>query len=166
VFTVINPKSVWILAFIDEAKAGEIAVGQPAQIVLRSQPSRRLDGRVARIQPESDRVNEERRVEVAFATIPEDFNLGEQAEVYITTRHLARAVLVPEGAIENLGSGSGTVWTVEDGRLQQHQVSLGHRLLDGRYEIRGGLPDQAAVVARLTSGLRVGRGATIETRKR
>jgi HlyD family secretion protein len=86
VFTIIDAKSVWVLAYIDETKAGEIAVGRPAEIVLRSQPSRRIAGRVARIQPESDRVNEERRVEVAFNAIPENFNLGEQAEVYIKLR--------------------------------------------------------------------------------
>ena len=150
-----------MLAYIDESKAGEIAVGQPAEIVLRSEPSRRIAGRVARIQPESDRVNEERRIEVAFNAIPENFNLGEQAEVYITTVHLAQALLVPEAAIEDLGKAAGTVWTVEDGRLQQRQVMLGHRLLDGRYEITGGLPDKAAVVTQLASGLRVGRAADI-----
>ena len=32
------------------------------------------------------------------------------------------------------------MWTVEDGRLAQHEVTLGHRLLDGRYEITGGVP--------------------------
>ena len=161
VFTIIDPKTVWVLAYIDESKAGEIAVGQVAEIVLRSEPSKRIPGRVARIQPESDRVNEERRIEVAFNVIPENFNLGEQAEVYITTNHLAQALLVPEAAIEALGKTTGTVWTVEDGRLQQRQVTLGHRLLDGRYEITGGLPDGAAVVTPLGRGLRVGRAANI-----
>ena len=50
---------------------------------------------------------------------------------------------------------------MEDGRLQQRQVILGHRLLDGRYEITGGLPDKAAVVTQLGRGLRVGRAADI-----
>ena len=145
VFTMIDPKTVWVLAYIDESKAGEIAVGQPAEIVLRSEPSKRIAGRVARIQPESDRVNEERRIEVAFDLIPANFNLGEQAEVYITTVYLAQALLVPEAAIEAARQDHGTVWTVEDGRLQQRQVMLGHRLLDGRYEITGGVPDKAAV---------------------
>jgi HlyD family secretion protein len=40
VFTLIDPKSVWVLAFIDESKAGEIAVDEPAEIVLRSRPNR------------------------------------------------------------------------------------------------------------------------------
>jgi HlyD family secretion protein len=161
VFTIIDARTVWVLAYIDESKAGEIAVGQPAEIVLRSEPSWRIAGRVARIEPESDRVNEERRIEVAFNQIPENFNLGEQAEVYITTVHLPQALLVPEAAIEDLGKTSGTVWMVENGRLQQRQVTLGHRLLDGRYEITGGLRDKAAVVTQLGRGMRVGRAADV-----
>ena len=121
VFTLIDPKSVWVLAFIDESKAGEIKVGEPAEIVLRSHPAARLTGRVARIEPESDRVNEERRVEIAFDQIPANANLGEQAEVYITTLRLPQALLVPEAAISGLGKDHGTVWTVEDGKLQQHE---------------------------------------------
>jgi HlyD family secretion protein len=157
VFTIIDPKTVWVLAYVDETKAGEIAVGQPAEIVLRSQPSQRIAARVARLQPESDRVNEERRVEVAFNEIPANFNLGEQAEVYVTTVRLPEALLVPEAAIMGLGKNQGTVWTVEEGHLEQRQVTLGHRLLDGRYEITGGVPNKAAVVAQLRNGLRVGR---------
>jgi HlyD family secretion protein len=166
VFTLIDPKSVWVLAFIDESKAGEIQVGKPAEIVLRSRAGQRIAGRVARIEPESDRVNEERRIEVAFAQIPANFNLGEQAEVYITTVHLAQALLVPEAAIIGLGKNQGTVWTVEDGRLQQHGVTLGHRLLDGRFEIIGGLPNKAVVVTQLRSGLRVGRAANTDEEPR
>ena len=161
VFTIIDPNIIWVLAYIDESKAGEVAVGQEADVVLRSQPAQRIAGYVARIEPESDRVNEERRIEVAFDHIPKNFNLGEQAEVYITTVHLAQALLVPESAVAELGRNNGIVWTVEAGHLQRHQVTLGHRLLDGRYEITGGVPDNAAVVIQLRSGLRVGRAATI-----
>ena len=161
VFTLIDPKTIWVLAYIDESKAGEIEVGEPAEIVLRSHPNQRLSGRVARIEPESDRVNEERRVEVAFEHIPAYANLGEQAEVYITTVRLAQALLVPETAILGLSKDRGTVWTVEDGHLRQRDVTLGHRLLDGRYEITGGVPANALVVTQLRSGLRAGRVATI-----
>jgi HlyD family secretion protein len=161
VFTLIDPNSVWVLAFIDESKAGEIQVGEPADVVLRSHPGQRLRGKVARIEPESDRVNEERRVEIVYEKLPDTFYLGEQAEVYITTVRLPQALLVPEAAIVGLAKNRGTVWTVEDGHLQQHEVMLGHRLLDGRYEIVGGLPDKAQVVVQLRSGLRVGRAATI-----
>jgi HlyD family secretion protein len=77
---------------------------------------------------------------------------------------LAQALLVPEAAIVGLGKNRGTVWTVEDGRLQQRAVTLGHRLLDGRYEITSGVPDKAMVLAQLRSGLRTGRTAKITQR--
>jgi HlyD family secretion protein len=161
VFTLIDPQTVWVLAYIDESKAGEIRVGDPAEIVLRSLPGQQLQGRVARIEPEGDRVNEERRVQIAFDRIPDDFHLGEQAEVYITTVRLQQALLVPEAAIEGLAKNRGTVWTVEDGRLQRRDMTLGRRLLDGRYEITGGIPDGATVINQVRSGLRVGRTAKI-----
>jgi HlyD family secretion protein len=161
VFTLIDPLKIWVLAYIDESKAGEIKVGDPAEFVLRSRPKQRLQGHVARIEPESDRVNEERRVAVAYDRLPDSFNLGEQAEVYIRTVRLPQALLVPEAAIERLGQGRGTIWTVEDGRLQHRDVTLGHRLLDGRYEITGGIPEQARAVTTLVSGLRVARAARV-----
>jgi len=161
VFSLIDPHTVWVLAYIDESKAGEIAVGQPTEIVLRSQSDLRIAGHVARIEPESDRVNEERRIEIAYEELPDSFHLGEQAEVYITTVHLPRALLVAEAGIIGLGEGRGTVWTVEDGHLQQREVTLGHRLLDGRYEIVGGVAEKAMVVAHLRSGLRADRAVTI-----
>ena len=166
VFTLIDPKSVWVLAYIDESKAGEIHVGDPAELVLRSLPRQRFQGKVARIEPESDRVNEERRVEIAFDGIPDSFNLGEQAEVYIKTMQLPQALLVPEAAIEGFGQGRGTIWTVEDGHLQKREVTLGHRLLDGRYEIAGGLPNNAVAVNQLRSVLRIGRAAKIAAEPR
>ena len=150
---------IWALAYVDESKAGDIRVGQAADIVLRSRPNRRLAGKVARVEPESDRVNEERRVEVAFDLIPADITLGEQAEVYISTVKLPKALLVPEAAITGITRTEGTVWTVEDGRLAQRRVQLGHRLLDGRYDITGGLSEGGKVVSVLRSGLRVGRRA-------
>ena len=161
VFTLIDPKSVWVLAYVDESKAGEIRVGEPAEFVLRSLPRQRIQGKVARIEPESDRVNEERRVEIAFDRIPDSFNLGEQAEVYIRTQRLPQALLVPETAIVGLGQGRGTIWTVEDGHLQKREVTLGQRMLDGRYEIADGLPDHAVAVSQLRSGLRIGRAVSI-----
>ena len=166
VFTLIDPQSVWVLAYIDESKSGEIRLGAPADIVLRSLPDQHLQGHVARIEPEGDRVNEERRVQIAFDRIPEDFHLGEQVEVHITTVRLPQTLLVPEAAIEGLGKKQGTVWTVEDRHLERRNVTLGHRLLDGRYEIKAGIPDGAVAVTKLRSGLRIGRAVNVAEEKK
>jgi HlyD family secretion protein len=161
VFTLIDPLSIWVLAYIDESKSGDIGVGQQARIALRSLPGKEFHGRVARIETEGDRVNEERRVQIAFDRIPDDFHLGEQAEVYIATRQLTRALLVPVTAIDGIYNGRGTVWTVEDGRFQRRTVTLGLRLLDGRYEIIDGGSGKMSIVDRIPTGARVGRSARI-----
>jgi HlyD family secretion protein len=116
---------------------------------------------VARIEIQSDAVNEERLVEVAFDAIPRDIHLAEQAEVVITTGSLDRAVLVPQTAVSGLHDGHGTVWTVEDGRLARHDVTVAAPLLDGRLPILDRLPGDIQVVISPASGLRVGRTAVV-----
>ncbi|CAA7626205.1 efflux RND transporter periplasmic adaptor subunit [Magnetospirillum sp. UT-4] len=83
IFTMVDPATVWVRAYVDEARAGRLAVGQPARVTLRSLPGRDFAGRVARIDIEADRVSEERIVHVAFDAIPQPFHLGEQAEVVV-----------------------------------------------------------------------------------
>ncbi len=158
-FTLVAPETVWALAYVDEARAGDIRVGQAAEVRLRSQPRQLLWGHVSRIGIESDRVSEERKVYIACDTCPESFYLGEQAEVFITTTVLDKALLVPEMAVEGFDETHGTVWTVEDGHLRHREVAFGRRTLDSRLEIVGGLPKGARVVSTLRPGLREGRKA-------
>jgi HlyD family secretion protein len=158
-FTLVAPETVWMLAYVDETRAGDIAEGQPVEIRLRSLPQELFKGRVARIGIESDRVNEERRVYVTCDDCPRAFFLGEQAEIHITVATLSRALMVPEAAIAQFDGRSGTVWTIEDGRLHRRGVTFGKRSLDGRIEVRAGLPDGALVPARAEANWREGRSA-------
>lgn len=146
-FTLVDDKTIWALAYIDEALAGPIRVGQPAEVRLRSLPGTPHAARVVRIDIESDRVNEERRVYVACDQCPERFHLGEQAEIVITTGTAEHALLVPEMAVEGFDGAAGRVWTVEEGRLQRRRVTFGRRTLDGRLEVVNGLPPAAQVLA-------------------
>lgn len=161
-FTLIDPRTVWVRAYVDEALAGALREGQPAEIRLRSRSRAGLPGRIVRIDIESDRVNEERRVHVAFEAIPEDFHLGEQAEVLITTARLEQARLVPEAAVEGFDGARGMVWTVEDGVLARRMVEFGLRTLDGRLEVVGGLDPAVPVLRAVPPGARAGRPARVE----
>ncbi len=161
VFTLVDPRTIWAVGYVDERLAGRLSVGQRAEIVLRSEPARRFAGHVARIEIQSDAVNEERLVDVAFDTLPPAIHLAEQAEVYITIRLLPHAVLVPEAAVTGLTDARGSVWTVEDGRLARRTVSFGPALLDGRLPVVSGLPEGAMVVVSPLAGLRVGHAATV-----
>lgn len=162
VFTLVAAHTVWVLGYVDERLAGQLQAGQPAEIILRSNPAAHIAGHVERVEIQSDPVNEERLVDVAFDKVPGNIHLAEQAEVVITTAVLPRAVLVPPAAITNLQNGHGMVWTVEDGRLARHEVTFGPELLDGRLPILEGLPAGAEVVTAPVAGMRAGRAALIE----
>ena len=160
VFDLVDPDTVWVRAYVDEALSGRLRVGQPASIRLRSLPGQAFQGEVARIGIENDRVGEERRVEIACRDCPADFHLGEQAEAVVTTARLDRALLVPHAAFEEADARGGVIWTVEEGRLRRRRIAFGHRTLDGQVEIpAGALPPGARVVAERPRGLREGREA-------
>jgi HlyD family secretion protein len=161
IFTLMDPKTVWVQSYIDEGRAGEIALGQTAEIRLRSLPHAVFTGSVARIGIESDRVNEERRVWITCANCPRQMFLGEQAEVRITVATIAEALLVPEIAVTGFDGHQGRVWVVQDGHLAQLALIFGHRTEDARVEVVSGLPDGAQIVADPTKGLTEGRLARI-----
>ena len=161
VYTIVAADSIWVLGYVDERLAGALRVGQPAEITLRSRPGERFAGHIERIEMQSDPVNEERLVDVAFDRLPDKIYLNEQAEIVVATGELPRAVLVKSAAVDSLRDSHGRVWTVEDGRLAQREVTFGAQLLDGRLPIVGGLPRGAAVVDGPVAGLRVGRAARI-----
>lgn len=162
VFTLIDPATVWIQAYIDEERAGQLAIGQPGVIRLRSQPAAAFHGTVARIGLESDRVNEERRVWLTCADCPAEMFLGEQAEVRILTGTRARALMVPEVAISGFDGHRGTVWLVQDGRLRRAELTFGARDDRGRVEVTGALPEGAAIAAMPQKPTDEGRRVRVE----
>ncbi|WNJ99375.1 efflux RND transporter periplasmic adaptor subunit [Thalassospiraceae bacterium LMO-JJ14] len=161
-FTLVAPETIWALAYVDESRAGDLRVGQPAEVRLRSLPRQKFPGHVVRIDIESDRVSEERRVYIACDRCPDRFYLGEQAEIFVTTGVVDKALLVPETAIVNFDGTKGTVWTVEDDELYRREVVLGRRTLDSRLEITDGLPEGARVIIAPRQGLREGRAAKVQ----
>lgn len=161
IFTLMDPGTVWTLAYIDEERAGSIAVGQTAQVRLHSLPHEVFGGTVDRIGIESDRVNEERRVWIVCDRCPAEVYLGEQAEVRITVATLPEALLVPAVAVRGFDGHRGRVWIVQDGGLAETEVIFGHQTEDARVEIVSGLPEGAKVVAAPVKGLSEGRMARI-----
>ena len=147
VFTLVDPQTIWVLGYVDERLAGRLQLGQQAEIVLRSRPGERLPGHVARIEIQSDAVNEERLVEVAFDQIPPDIHLAEQAEVFITTGVLARAVLVPPTAVTGLARTAAG----RSGRWSSGQLAQRRRV------VRTGIAGRTAADRCRLAGRRAGR---------
>jgi HlyD family secretion protein len=163
VFTLVEPSTIWVVGYVDERLAGSVRVGQKAEIALRSQPGRRFAGHVARIEIQSNAVNEERLVDVDFDKLPAHIHLAEQAEIYIDTGLLLRTVTVPQTAVTELADGQGSVWTVEQGRLRKRVVIFGPALLNGSLPVISGLPPGARVVIGPIAGLRIGHAVIVAT---
>jgi HlyD family secretion protein len=162
VFTLIAPESIWVRAYVDEALAGGLSVGQTAFVRLRSEAERVVETEVVRIDQENDRVTEERRIYVRCRACEPKHQLrflGEQAEVEIVKRIIESGLFVPLRFVDAYDGRSGSIWVLRDGRLAKQRVQLGERLLDGRIEITTGLQPGIEVVTDGRSDLREGRAA-------
>ncbi len=160
VFTLIAPDSIWVKAYVDEALAGGLNVGQAAHVRLRSEPDRVYETEVVRIDQENDRLTEERRVYVRCKVCNPQHQLrylGEQAEIEIIKKAIPSGVFVPLKFVEGYDGRSGVVWVVQDGRLAKRRAQIGERLLDGRVQVASDLQGQVVIDER--TDLREGRAA-------
>lgn len=136
IFTMTDPRTVWVKANVDETQLAGIAPGNPAAITLRSAPDTPFAGRVARLARESDRVTEELEVDVAFTPPRQEFRLGEQADVLITVGRRSGVATLPAAALAARGTARG-VWTVAAGRLRFQPVRVGIEDRRGLVEVAG-----------------------------
>ena len=145
VVRVIEPASLWVKARFDQGRSAGLAVGLPAQIVLRSSPGAPLSGKVARVEAVSDSVTEERVVQVSFDQLPGSLSVGELAEVTLSLPATASAVVLPNAAIKRLQGQTG-VWAIDATALHFAPVRLGQASLDGQVQVLEGLQAGSAVV--------------------
>lgn len=141
-----DPRTAWVTVFVDEREAGPIAVGDKADISLRSLPGTTLQGTIARIERESDRVTEQRAVNIFFEKPPQQLTLGEQAEARLYPPAL-RAAALPLGSVVRMPDGVGA-WTVVDGALHFKPARLGVSDPSGWVEVVDGfLVGERVVIA-------------------
>ncbi|MDD5712624.1 MAG: efflux RND transporter periplasmic adaptor subunit [Smithellaceae bacterium] len=140
IFTIADPRVIWVKANVDEMALKGVAVGQKASIALRSAPAKPFTGRVARMAAASDRVTEELEVDVAFTPLPRSFHLGEQADVYIGIDARKDAPSLPSGAFVK-GEKGRAVWMIREGRLASRPVTTGLEDRRGFTEVLSGVGD-------------------------
>ena len=155
IIQVIDPASLWIKTRIEQKQAGLVRVGQPAEIVLRSQPNTVLPGSVKRVEQIGDAITEERIVNVAFAASAAAAMVGELAEVTIKLPQLEQALSIPAAALKQLDKQEG-VWVIEEGRVQFRPVKSGLSTLEGRTQIISGLAEGDEVIVYSQQELRAG----------
>lgn len=152
---VIDPGSLWVETRIAQKQAGQLRVGQAAEIVLRSQPQSPVMGKVERVDMISDAVTEERIVNVSFTIPGHDASIGEYAEITIQLPELKNARTIPSAAVKRVDKQDG-VWILQDGAVQFRPVRIGRTTLDGRTQILDGIGDDDTVIVYSQQPLRKG----------
>jgi len=123
IFTMVDPKTVWINAYIDERISGDIKVGQNATISLRSQPNKTFKGTVARIVAKTDAITQEKEINIAFNKLPIPFYINEQATVNIASHEFNQVIKVPNQYIAYRENKVG-VWVNQNDKAHFQLVNI------------------------------------------
>lgn len=123
ILKIVDPKTLWIRAYIDEKISGDIKVGQKAEITLRSQSNKLFTGSVKRIVAQSDAVTQERELNVAFDELPIPFYINEQARITINAKTISNAITIPLNTLK-VEDGKEGVWTLIDNKAYFKELNI------------------------------------------
>lgn len=112
IFKIVDPKTLWIRANVDEKVAGELKVGQRATIKLRSKLNEGIPATLQRVVATSNAVTLEREINVAFNTTPDKFYINEQAEVRVEVATYKDAIKIPAKLLRTYKEQRG-VWVAD-----------------------------------------------------
>jgi RND family efflux transporter MFP subunit len=142
-FRLVDPATVWVTMRVDESVLGQVAIGMPARIRLRT--GEEIPGRVARIAHQSDAATRELAVDVAFDRPPGRIAIDQEAQVAIVAGN-SKGLVVPASAILRLPDQRAGVMVVREGRARLQPIATGAS--DGeRVLVADGLAAGEAVLA-------------------
>ncbi len=131
ILKIVDPLTLWVETNIDERISSQIKPLQKAIINLRSQPARNLKGIIKRVDKISDAVTLERKINVAFATIPNPFYINEQALVIINVKNYENVLKIPLKVVVQNNGKSG-MWVMKRGHA--HFVTI-NKLAQNEHEM-------------------------------
>lgn len=145
VLRLISPDSLRIKLRLDQSRSAGLALGLPAEIVLRSRPRQTFPGKVERIEILSDSVTEERLALVSFDALPQGISVGEMSEVTLRLPAIKNSLVLPNAALRQHGGKSG-VWLRNANGLNFVAVKTGIAGADGMLQILDGLKQGDVIV--------------------
>jgi len=126
ILQLVATNEIWVSAWVDETAMARLRTGQPAGVVFRSEAAKRYAGEVARLGREADRETREFVVDVRVKELPQNWTMGQRAEVFIETGRKDGVVLVPAPFIQWWEDHAG-VFVREGARARWRAVTLGLR---------------------------------------
>lgn len=144
ILTLISTDLLWISAWVDETEMAKVRADQPARILFRSQPEQSFPGSVMRLGKQADRETREFVVDVRVSGLPENWAIGQRADVFIETHRLDNALTIPLIALHPRDTIEG-VFVERNGVARWQAVSLGARGRES-VEVTSGLSDSDGVL--------------------
>ena len=160
VIDLLDGRSIYVSAPIDEVDAESVMVGQTARITVDSRPHTTFDGRVARVAPYVlDNLEQNRtvEVEVEFADLEGALGIlpGTSSDVEIILDRRADTLRVPASAVAD----GDLVLVLVDGVLDERSIEVGLKNWQ-MVEVREGLAEGERVVTnRHSTDIKAGAAA-------
>lgn len=148
VVDLISMKELWISAWVDETQMGRLQDEQPARVVFRSEPETRFSGTIARLGKLSDRETREFVVDVRVLELPDNWSIGQRAEVFIEIDRREDAVVVPESFVR-VQDGQRGVFVEDASVARWRAVELGVQG-QGQVEILDGVVQGETILTSLS----------------
>jgi HlyD family secretion protein len=136
ILQVVATNEIWVSAWVDETAMTGLHAGQPARVVFRSEAAKSYQGEVARLGREADRETREFLVDVRVKELPQNWTIGQRAEVFIETGRKANAVLLPAPFLQWRQNKPGA-FVNDHGQVRWREVTLGLRGLQHAEVIKG-----------------------------
>ncbi len=159
ILSLISTKQLWINAWVDETEMANLRSDQAAKVVFRSESETTLPGKLVRLGKETDRETREFVVDVEVLELPENWAVGQRAEVFIEIERKADVVLIPGNYIVRDGDQVG-VFVNKDGAVDWQPVEPGLRGRE-QVEITSGLETGQKIILPADPGKPLRRGQGI-----
>jgi HlyD family secretion protein len=124
IFLLISTQELWVRAWVDETEMEKLVPGQEARVIFRSEPGRPFPGEVARLSRETDRETKEFLVDVRVKSLPQNWAIGQRAEVFIKTAGKKDVVLLPARFILKENDSAG-VFVEAQGKAVWRPLKIG-----------------------------------------
>ncbi|WP_273209139.1 efflux RND transporter periplasmic adaptor subunit [Marinobacter subterrani] len=116
-----------IVVPVDERSVGQLALGQPAQLVADAYPETILDAKVSFLDPAVDTSRGTLDVHLALDSDADFLRQGMTVSATITTATRANALVIGNDALRNIRADRAEVLLVRDNRVVKISVRLGLR---------------------------------------
>ena len=156
IYTVQQITPVKILVGISETDYTRVHKGDKVSLTADALPGKEFSGTVVRLYPTMDAASHTFNVEVQVPNTRRELRPGMYARVTVNFGD-SNNVTVPDTAVSKLqGSGTRTVFVIDDENVASMRVVTLGRHFDGKFEILSGLQECDRVVVKGGSTLRAG----------